>query len=151
MININERHLVFEKLQHLKSDTPPVFGKMTAQHMVEHLLFVVEFCNGKKPQELMVPQQKANIIKHYTVETDREMSIGFKAPMLGDEPMPLLFPDLITAIQQLEIELNNFDAYFKNHPEAKPMSPVLGELDHTQWIIFHNKHFTHHFKQFGLV
>jgi len=29
--------------------------------------------------------------------------------------------------------------------------PRLGKLNYKEWIIFHNKHFTHHFKQFELI
>ncbi|MFI5156234.1 MAG: hypothetical protein ACHQEM_08610 [Chitinophagales bacterium] len=55
------------------------------------------------------------------------------------------------AITQLKIELKNFDQFFKDHPLAKPVNPTMGPLDHKEWIIFHNKHFTHHFKQFNLL
>ncbi len=151
MINIRERHKVFETSQNLKSNASPLFGIMTPQHMIEHLIFVLKFSNGKLPQRLMVDERLSKTIKYYTIDTDREMSIGFKAPMLGEGLVPLLLPDLNSAIEQLRKELIDFDFYFKTNPDSKPMSPVLGELDHREWIIFHNKHFTHHFNQFGLL
>lgn len=151
MINIRERHKVFETSQNLKSNASPLFGIMTPQHMIEHLIFVLKFSNGKLPQQLMVDERLSKTIKHYTIDTEREMSIGFKAPMLGDELIPLLLPDINSAIEQLRKELIDFDLYFEKNPDSKPMSPVLGELDHREWIIFHNKHFTHHFKQFDLL
>ena len=151
MINIQDRHIVFETIKKSQSDTTPLFGIMSPQHMIEHLIFVLTLCNGKSPQQLMVDERLSKTIKHYTINTDKEMSIGFKAPMLGDGLIPLLYPDLNSAIAQLKKELNDFDLYFKENPDSKPMSPVLGELDHREWIIFHNKHFTHHFKQFGLL
>ncbi len=150
MINIQDRNTMFETLKKLQSNTSPLFGIMSPQHMIEHLIFVLTFCNGKSPQQLMVDERLSKTIKHYTINTDKEMSIGFKAPMLDDDLVPLILPDLNSAIEQLKKELNDFDVYFENNPDAKPMSPVLGELDHKEWIVFHNKHFTHHFKQFGL-
>lgn len=151
MINIQERHTVFEILKQLKSDAQPIFGKMSPQHMVEHLMLALSFSDGKSPQPLMVDERIAKTIKHYTINTDREMSVGFKAPMLGDDLVPLTYPNLESAIEHLKEELNTFDLYFKSNPDSKPISPVIGELNYNEWIIFHNKHFTHHFKQFGLL
>lgn len=151
MININERDKIFETLSQLKSDSIPLFGKMTAQHMIEHLMLAISFSNGKLPQRIMVDERVAKTIRHYTINTDKEMSIGFKAPMLGDDLLPLSHPDLKTAIEFLKKQLDDFDFYFKHNPDAKPISPVIGELNYGEWIVFHNKHFTHHFKQFGLL
>lgn len=151
MINIQERNTVFETLKKLQSDTPPLFGKMTPQHMIEHLMLALSFSNGKSPQPLMVDERVAKTIKHYTINTEREMSVGFKAPMLGDDLLPLTYSNLESAIEHLREELNSFDLYFKINPNATPVSPVIGELNYNEWIVFHNKHFTHHFKQFGLL
>lgn len=151
MINIEDRNTVFEILKTLQSDAIPLFGKMSPQHMIEHLMLALSFSNGKSPQPLMVDERVAKTIKHYTINTDREMSVGFKAPMLGDDLVPLSYPSLEIAIEYLKEELNAFDLYFKNNPDLKPISPVIGELNYDEWIVFHNKHFTHHFKQFGLL
>jgi hypothetical protein len=77
--------------------------------------------------------------------------VGFRAPMLPEIPQALSFDSLTTAIDQLRAELNDFDLFFGDHPLAKTVNPVMGPLDHKEWIIFHNKHFTHHFKQFNLL
>ena len=151
MIRVSDRQHIFDLLSGLKPVTPPLFGKMTPQHMIEHLILSMTFCNGKAPQVLMVPERLSRTIKHHTVNTIEEMGKGFKAPMLSDDPPPLIYEDLTTAISQLKKETEDFDAFFKKAPHAKPVSPVLGELDHKEWIIFHNKHFTHHFRQFGLI
>ncbi len=151
MINIQERHTVFEILKNLRSEARPLFGKMTPQHMIEHLIFALSFSNGKLPQVIMVDERVAKTIKHYTINTDKEMSVGFKAPMLGDDLVPLSYPSLEIAIEHLKEELNTFDLHFKNNPTVTPVSPVIGELNYNEWIVFHNKHFTHHFKQFGLL
>ncbi len=150
-INISVHDSVFNKLQNLKSNTPPLFGKMTAQHMIEHLILAISFSNGKSLQPLMVDERVAKTIRHYTINTDKEMSIGFKAPMLTNDLVPLSYSDLSEAIEYLKIELHDFDLYFEKNPDSKPISPVIGELNHQEWMIFHNKHFTHHFKQFGLI
>jgi len=36
------------------------------------------------------------------------------------------------------------------NPDALKLNPTFGELNKAEWEIFHEKHFTHHFKQFGI-
>jgi oxepin-CoA hydrolase/3-oxo-5,6-dehydrosuberyl-CoA semialdehyde dehydrogenase len=151
MIDINNREKVSEKLNLLQTDSLPFFGKMTAQHMVEHLTFAIMFSNGKLPQKLYFPIDKAEIIKKTIIYSDKEMPIGFKAPMLNDDLLELKFPDLKFAISILLSELNRFDKYFKENKDATPINPTMGELNKQEWTIFHNKHFEHHFKQFNLT
>ncbi|WP_415837250.1 DinB family protein [Pontibacter korlensis] len=148
---IHHRESIFEQLRKLDADKKPEFGVMTPQHMVEHLAYVVRFSNGKLPQKLHYRDEKAEKFKQYTIYTDRELMPGFKAPMLGDEPARLVHTDINAALANLHQELEDFDAFFANMPDAKPVSPTLGELDYKEWVIFHNKHFKHHLKQFGLA
>lgn len=150
MVDINNRHEISERFNLLKTDSLPLFGKMTAQHMVEHLTFAIMFSNGKLPQKLYYPIDKAELIKTTIIYSDKKMPIGFKAPMLGDDLPELRFPDLKTSISILLSELEIFDNYFIAEENAKPMNPTMGKLTKQEWIIFHNKHFEHHFKQFKL-
>jgi len=151
MIDINNKQNIFEILSRLDVNAVPLFGKMTAQHMVEHICGGVIFSNGKLPQKLYYPPEKAAIMKNILIYSDAGFPKDFKAPMLGDNLPKLVFPDLPTAIDRLSKQLDNFHEYFKQNPTIKPIHPVMGELDYNEWIIFHNKHFTHHFKQFGLI
>ena len=68
-----------------------------------------------------------------------------------EELLPLKHPDLPTAKKQLIQELLDFFKYFELNPDAKPENPVAGILTFKEWVIFHNKHITHHFRQFGLL
>ena len=151
MIDINNRQEISEKLNLLRIDTLPLFGKMSAQHMVEHLTFAIMFSNGKLPQKLHYPIDKAELIKTTFIYSDKEMPIGFKAPMLSDDLLELKFPDLKTSISILLSELKSFDKYFVDNKDATPINPTMGELSKQEWTIFHNKHFEHHFKQFNLT
>jgi len=150
-IDIQNLDTILETLKNLKKDSQPLFGKMTAQHMIEHLIMALNFSNGKSPQHLMIDERFAKKIRYYTIETENEMSIGFKAPMLGDDLPALNYESLHAAIENLVKTIETFEFYLKNNPEVKPICPVIGELNYHEWIIFHNKHFKHHFKQFGLI
>lgn len=152
MIDILNRENVFERLSQLSPEDPPQFGVMTPQHMVEHLAFVVGFSNGKEPQQHAYPSEKEEKIKAFVIDADNDMPIGFKSPVLPQKELPALkHIDLSDAIDNLKNELEDFDRYFHKHPSAKPVNPTMGELNHKEWIIFHNKHVAHHFRQFNLL
>lgn len=152
MIDILDRIRLFEIVSKLKVDDKPEFGIMTPQHMVEHLAFVVSFSNGKEPQQHYYPTEKEQKIKAFIIGTDNDMPMGFKSPVLPTEGLPTLkHSNLINAIDNLKTELNDFDNYFINHPSDKPINPTMGELNYKEWVRFHNRHFTHHFKQFRLL
>jgi len=151
MVDINNRKDIIALLNNLKSESVPKFGKMTAQHMVEHLTFAIMFSNGKLPQKLYLPLDKAELIKEKFIYSDNELPIGFKAPMLGDDLPKLIFPDLNVAVRELLNEVDHFDNYFLENGEIEPINPTMGKLDKREWIIFHNKHFAHHFRQFNLL
>lgn len=151
MIDILDRTHLFAILSRLQAGEQPRFGNMTARHMVEHLAFAVRFSNDKEPQQHYYPPEKEQKIKTYILDTDNDFLIGFRSPVMPAEGLPeLQYPDLNEALSHLRAELADFDSYFLRHPEARPVNPTMGELDHKQWIRFHNRHFTHHFKQFGL-
>lgn len=150
MIDITNQSQLVALLCKLSQKDVPRFGIMTPHHMVEHLAFSVQFSNGKLPQKLYVTPEKARAIKQFILG-DGEHPIGFKSPVLGDGLEALVTPDLPAAIQYLGTELASFDQYFAEHPTVAPTNPMLGELTHSEWIRFHNKHFSHHLKQFGLL
>lgn len=152
MVDIqHNKESIFDLLYKLQPDTQPVFGIMTPQHMVEHLSLVMRFSNGKLPQRLYYRTEKAEKFKQFTIYSDRELIPGFKAPMLSEELYSLTNSSLTDAIEELKQEISDFDAYFKMHPHKKPISPTIGELDFSEWVIFHNKHILHHLKQFSLA
>lgn len=150
MIDILNRTALFEHINKLNEDDKPAFGAMSPQHMVEHLAFTVGFSNGNAPQQQRYPAEKEQKIKAFILDND--MPVSFKSPVLPEEGLPTLKqPNLAAAIEQLNIELAHFDQYFALHPSAEPLNPTMGTLKYTEWLRFHNRHFTHHFKQFNLI
>lgn len=152
MIDILDRANVFAILNKLQADDQPQFGMMTPQHMVEHLAFAVRFSNGKEPQAHHYATEKEQKIKANVIGTDYELPIGFRSPVLPVEGLsPLMSASLPDAMNGLKTDLKDFDHYFDEHPTDRPVNPVMGEMNYQEWVIFHNKHFTHHFKQFRLL
>lgn len=148
---IHQRQVIFDRLNSLSKDATPKFGKMTPQHMVEHLVLSVSISNSKGPQKQYLTPEEGEVIKGKLIYTDVEIPTGIKNPILGDELAALKFQDLNSAIAQLKIELEEFDRYFEINPEGKTTQPRMGLLDHKEWTILHNKHIAHHLKQFELI
>ncbi len=151
MLDFKDRADIFTKLSALKADAQPGFGKMSAQHMVEHLIFTVRISDNKDPHPLYFREEKAAVIRNYTIDTEKEIIEGFRAPMLPADPVPLKESSLEAAIETLKLEIYYFDNFFRENPEATPTNPTMGPLKYHEWIIFHSKHFNHHFKQFNLL
>lgn len=151
-VDITNRQELNSFLNNLTENSQPKWGQMKPQNMVEHLATVLQHTNGKKEAPQRVTDEEALKAKQYLIYTDAEMSLGLKTPLLPAEgPIPFEFSSLDEAKAHLNKELDDFETYHANYPEALFIQPRLGKLNRKEWIIFHNKHFTHHFKQFGLI
>nr|WP_284041183.1 DUF1569 domain-containing protein [Polaribacter sp. Z022] len=69
--------------------------------------------------------------------------------MLSEEPNKVKFANVGEAMNDLFNQIDDFYTHFKTATSEN--HPFFGELDYEYWQKFHVKHFTHHFKQFGLV
>ncbi len=146
-ININNREELRRLLMMLDPDTIPLWGKMTPQQMVEHLVDQVQWTNGKKIPTCDRSAEEAERGKQRMIYTDAQIP---KNVFLEDLPKHYQYPDIETAINQLMIELHEFDHYFKE-PGITCIHGGFGPMDHNEWVIWHNKHFSHHLRQFNLI
>jgi oxepin-CoA hydrolase/3-oxo-5,6-dehydrosuberyl-CoA semialdehyde dehydrogenase len=150
-VNITNRQELNSLLNNLTENTQPQWGSLNPQTMVEHLTKTLQYSNGKKEIAQRTSEEEGLKAKQALIYTAMEMPRGLKSPLLGDGPAIPERADLDEAKENLNKELDDFETYHANHPEALFIQPRLGKLNHKEWIIFHNKHFTHHFKQFGLI
>lgn len=145
---LNEKE-VRATLANLLIDTKPLFGKMNGQQMVEHLSAVTQIANGNWKVDIYVSDEKTARRKPF-LNTDNELQVGFKAPFLSENPAPLKFNSINEAIDDLLVQVKLFEKVFNEDANRKVVHPFFGELDYEYWKKFQVKHFTHHFKQFGL-
>jgi hypothetical protein len=150
-VEITNRQELNSLLKKLIEDSQPKWGQMKPQNMIEHLVKTLEFSNGKREIAQRTSDEEALKAKQNFIYTDAEMPMGLKSSLMGDGPIPFEFSNLEEAKNNLNKELNDFETYHANNPEALFIQPRLGKLNYKEWIVFHNKHFTHHFKQFGLI
>lgn len=137
-------------LKTLNAQSIGCWGKMNAQQMTEHVAGFFQVSSNKLHFKLVTPAEHLPKYKEFLL-SDKEFRENTKAPVLPEEPMPVRFPDMETALQNLQNEIDAFVDYFKDQPGLKTQHPVFGELDFDEWILLHYKHVTHHARQFGLM
>jgi hypothetical protein len=147
-----DRRLVerLESLNNLHPDTKQLWGKMSAQHMVEHLIFAVRTSNGKLNAGCFNPPERWRTLKRFLLSS-RPLPKEFVNPIIGENLIPLQYSSMDDAKEVLFREVSGFYEYFEKSPDALLLNPTFGELNKNEWEIFHEKHFTHHFSQFGLL
>ena len=139
-----------EPLTKLEPDTKPLWGKMTAQHMVEHLILSVKMSCGKFDVECFSPEEKLPVLKKILM-SDRPLPRNFVNPIIGENLLSLEYDSLDKSKVILKAEIKNYYDYFVKYPDAVFTNPTFGKLNKLEWDVFHNKHFTHHLSQFGLM
>ena len=139
-------------LKKMKGNEKPEFGLMSPQHMIEHLALSIKFSNGKTPQKNVFEQEMAKKIKFHIAQTKNEMKPGFKTPILPmDKLLDLDFENIGEATDNLLTEIKDFEQFKLKNPNMKPINPVMGEMQWSEWETFHNKHIRHHLRQFKLI
>jgi hypothetical protein len=151
MISIHDTALLKSVFSNLKADAKPLFGKMSARHVVEHLCTIVKVSSGKKQGKFFLTQEEAELLKAKLIYGDAELSPGIKNPAMGDEPPALIHSDLDTALEELYNEIGYFEEHYKKNPGITHTHPRMGELNYNEWLVVHSKHFAHHFRQFQLI
>jgi hypothetical protein len=139
-----------KNLNRISADQKPLWGKMTAQHMVEHLILALQMSNGKLNAKCISQPETLPPLKRFLLG-DRPFPKEYINPYIGPNLLPLKFPDLNKARSELEKEISNYENFFETNPDTKTVHVTFGELGKQEWDRFHSKHFTHHLEQFDLL
>lgn len=135
----------------LPADAQPLWGMMTAQHLLEHLQLVIEVCIGGKNYPVLTPEDQIERTQAFLM-SEKPMPREFKMPLLPkDELVPLRHADMDTARKALKQAVADFLDFWEKQPDALIPHPVFGLCNKAQWRMIQDKHFTHHFTQFGLI
>jgi len=136
-------------LKQLKPDQKPLWGKMTPQHMVEHLYKAVQSSINEIFLNVYTEERKIPVLKKLFLG-ERPLPKEFMNPAIGPELMQLEFEDLNNAIIELRNVTQRYEQFFIDNPSIKTAHPIFGHLIKEEWDTFHQKHFKHHLSQFGL-
>jgi len=133
----------------LMPDQKPLWGKMTPQHMVEHLYKTIQASINEINLNVFTEERKIPIFKKLFLG-ERALPKEFMNPVIGPELLTLEFKDLNNAIIELENVQKRYGQFFINNPSVKTAHPIFGYLTKEEWDIFHQKHYKHHLAQFGI-
>lgn len=136
-------------LQQLTTDTPPLWGKMNVQQMIEHFSDVMMVASGKIKLPIATPSDKLPRLREFLM-SEKPFKENTKSPVLGEEPAPLRKHTREAAIGKLQEEIIYFFEVFEKNPGMKTTNPVFGELDFDMNVQLLYKHALHHLRQFGI-
>lgn len=146
----NKFHNLIKHLEKLSPDSKPVWGKMTPQHMIEHLILAVRMSNGGMKVECFNPEEKILTLKKFLMSS-RPLPKNFVNPLIGENLLPLEYGSMEEALTVLNKEIEKHFSFFELNPGASTTNATFGDLNKDEWEIFHRKHFKHHLEQFGIV
>lgn len=149
MDSTNNFSRVISLLNQLKPEQKPLWGKMTPQHMVEHLYKTVQASINEITLNVFTEERKIPILKRL-FHGEKALPKEFMNPAIGPELLTLEFKDLTTAIIELGNVQKRYGQFFINNPSVKTAHPIFGYLTKEEWDIFHQKHYKHHLSQFSL-
>ena len=150
-----EKYVAFLKTvpqsaQKLTAGKVPGWGKMTAQHMVEHMQVTVTastIVSLKTPQ----PGKLQLEAKNFLIYSPDPMPRNLDNPMFRFGLPVYTNPTIEVAKEKMAKSLDMFFKTFDNKPNAVSYNPFLGDLTYEELLVFHYKHFKHHLEQFELI
>jgi hypothetical protein len=153
-MDLNKKLFIQETFIRLLSNANPKtrakWGKMSFQHMVEHMVLAVKSANGKiKTEKIFTPVEKLAAFKEFLMSS-KEFKENTKSPSFPDNPLPLHFETVEVGIDKLKMEIADFFIIYENNPGLTIQNPVFGNLDYEEAVQLLHKHALHHAKQFGL-
>lgn len=137
-------------LQRLHAPDKGSWGVMNAQQMVEHFADAVKNASGS----LVLPVlNEGDTLAKYRefLMTETPFRENTKNPLMSEEPAALRQPDMESAINKLQAELDNFFNVYDANSSLTNNNPFFGELNYEQQVQLLYKHAQHHLEQFGLI
>ncbi|WP_155523194.1 hypothetical protein [Paracnuella aquatica] len=138
-------------LRSIPHHTPPQWGKMNLQQMIEHFSDAVRLSSGRLPApRLFTPEADLPKMQAF-LKSNQPLRENIPNPMVPQSPAPPRFTTMEEAIDNLEEELQHFFAVFAANPNLTTLNPFFGNLDYEGNVLFTYKHAVHHLRQFGAV
>jgi len=136
-----------ERLENLKPDTQPQWGKMNAAQLLAHLNVTYGMADGRI-------NPKNNFFMKWMLKTFVKSSVVGPKPYPKNSRTAPVF--LVSDKQDFETQKAEFIANIRkvqqqgaSHHEGLA-SPSFGNLTAEEWNVTYSKHIEHHFGQFGL-
>lgn len=140
---------LLQALNQLTQDKQPSWGQMSAQRMVEHLNEMIQMSmDPNHGIPLQIPADKIPLMLDF-LASDKPIIQNFKASFVPEEA-PLKHEEIELAVDEFIDVWLAYEDFAAENPDAIILHPYYGDLNIEQWKRMHQKHITHHFKQFGI-
>jgi hypothetical protein len=139
-------------LQQLDPGTPPRWGKMNVQQMIEHYAGdAVRNASGRlKIDTILTPSENLQRMREFLM-SEKPFKENTKNPLMAEEPARLRYKTVQAAIGALQQELIYFFEAFEKDTNLITRNPFFGDLNFEQNVQLLHKHALHHLRQFGVV
>ncbi len=159
---ILEPHRIIEANRFLQTTIPvatkkllsvnkPHWGKMTAQHMIEHLYTTVIGSTIIKKTPPIPATSRQEETKKVLIYSPADMPKNLDNPAFRFGLPDYTNPSITEAKTKLLTSLERFFEIYEGKEDAYNFNPFLGDLQAQETLLFHYKHFKHHYTQFGLL
>jgi len=128
----------------------PLWGKMNAQQMVEHMADSFQIANGKDPKDCVTPPEHIEKMQAFLM-SDKPFRENTKNPQMADEPADVRYEDINDSLGELQGEIDDFFDVFEQDKHKIITNPFYGDLDFDKWVLLLYKHSLHHLRQFGVA
>lgn len=137
--------------QQMDPSTPPKWGRMSVQNMIEHYAGdAVRNASGRLKVDIMVTSPESLGRMREFMMSEKPFKENTKNPLMKEFPAPLRYKTVQAAIGALQQELIYFFETFENNPSLITRNPFFGELTFEQNVQLLHKHAIHHLRQFGV-
>lgn len=138
-----------ELLKSMDPATPPLWGKMSVQQMIEHFSDSLRIANGKDVYNALLPQEQIDKMQAF-LRSDKPFRENTANPIMGEEPQPVRWPTVADAIGELEQEVNDLLDVYDQNKDKLITNPFFGDLNYEDQLQLLYKHALHHLRQFGV-
>lgn len=135
-------------LKQINSDSKPEWGEMNVGQMLDHLRRGIDLSLANLDIEILTPPEKLPAYKDFLM-SNRLFKKDSAKPKHYNE-MPTFDGDIEDLKVNLMKAVVRMLSFFENNPDYTAIHPNFGRLNTIEWLQMHKKHFTHHFKQFGV-
>ncbi|MCX6316478.1 MAG: hypothetical protein NTW29_04260 [Bacteroidetes bacterium] len=138
-------------LQRLDPSTPPKWGKMSVQQMIEHFTNdALRNANGRlKTDRIITPPEHLERMREFML-SEKPFKENTRNVLMGEEPAPTEYKTVQAAIGALQQELIWFFEAYEQKPDLVVRNPFFGNLNFEQNVQLLYKHAIHHLRQFGV-
>ena len=136
-------------LEKINPNQVPLWGKMSYQHMLEHMMLAFKVSSQHEPVACIHEPERVAKMQAFLL-TDIPFKENTKSPLLGATLEPLIYTSIEVALQQLKEAMSTYFNQYAIQEDVLVFHPIFGTLDKQLNDALLYKHAVHHLKQFGV-